>query len=85
MKKLNASGFEGENVFLAGHSLGGTATQGFSYWHSDKMKGSIFWGHSIPSLYRKPLDSGKTQIDYAIPTLTILGDKDGFHRLTLSA
>ena len=39
LAELKKKGFEGDNVFMASHSLGGVMTQKYTKEHSDLVKG----------------------------------------------
>jgi pimeloyl-ACP methyl ester carboxylesterase len=44
---LRDFGFEGDDVFLAGHSLGGVFVQDYAYKHSEDYKGVMLMGAGI--------------------------------------
>jgi hypothetical protein len=88
MEKITTSGFEGENWFLAAHSLGGVMTQDFMTSGSTSPDASLFKGQILMSsvLLRstRSIDEseGTSVYDYSTPTLTIGGSKDGLMRIT---
>ena len=41
---LRALGFTGDNIVMAGHSLGGVTVQGYSNTHSDTVKAQVLMG-----------------------------------------
>jgi len=88
MDKINSSGFEGDNWFLAAHSLGGVMTQDFLKKGSSKPDSSLFKGQILMSsaVLRKhrsiDKDDGTSKFDFETPTLTIGGSRDGLMRIT---
>lgn len=75
-------GFEGDEVFLAGHSLGGVFAQDYAYKHADDYSGVMLMGAGIQRKYRELNDEGLTHWTVDVPTLTISGTKDGLYRIT---
>ena len=82
IKKLQEAGFTGDNILIAGHSLGGVMSQKYATSHSDTIKGSILMGSVLLRDYRSINDDGTTHFDYNVPTLTLGGTKDGLMRVT---
>jgi len=82
IKKLQEAGFTGDNILIAGHSLGGVMSQKYAISHSDTIKGSILMGSVLLRDYRSINDDGTTHFDYNVPTLTLGGTKDGLMRVT---
>ena len=88
MEKITANGFEGDNWFLAAHSLGGVMTQDFLTSGSTSPDASLFKGQILMSSVllrgsRSVQESdGTTLFDYNTPTLTMGGTKDGLMRIT---
>lgn len=82
IKKLQEAGFTGDNILLAGHSLGGVMSQKYATKHSDTIKGSILMGSVLLRDYRSINDDGTSHFDYNVPTLTLGGTKDGLMRVT---
>lgn len=84
MKALATSGFAGDNLFLAAHSLGGVMAQ--DYLTEKKpdysFKGQILMGSVLGRSYRSIQDDGTTVLDFPTDTLTIGGTKDGLLRIT---
>lgn len=70
MDKINASGFTGDNWFLAAHSLGGVMTQDFLNSGSTSPDASLFKGQilmsSVLTRDRRSVsaDDGWTSFDY---------------------
>ena len=83
LKKLQESGFEGDNVLIAGHSLGGVMTQNYTKKNTDKIKGQILMGSVLLRSNHKINDDGTTKWDdNIVPTLTLAGTKDGLLRIS---
>ena len=87
MDYLSSNGFDGDNWFLAGHSLGGVMTQNYltgSYGGPDPslFKGQILMSSALLRDKRSIQDDGSTLFNYSIPTLTLAGSKDGLMRIT---
>ena len=82
LKDLKSAGFTGDNVFIAGHSLGGVMAQKYAKGKSDSIKGQILMGSTLLRDYRSIQDDGKSSYDYDVPTLTLGGTKDGLMRIT---
>lgn len=45
--KLRKEGFKGNNVVMAGHSLGGIMSQKYALNHSEKVKAQILMGSTL--------------------------------------
>ena len=75
-------GFSSDNVFIAGHSLGGVMAQNYAKGKTDSIKGQILMGSVLLRSNRKINEDGTTHVDYDIPTLTLGGTKDGLMRVT---
>ena len=82
LKKLGESGFTGDNIMIAGHSLGGVMAQNYANKNTDTIKGQILMGSVLLRDNRKINDDGTTHFDYQIPTLTLGGTKDGLMRVS---
>jgi len=82
LSNLKDLGFSGDNVFIAGHSLGGVMAQDYANGKSDSIKGQILMGSVILRNKRKINDDGSSHFDYDVPTLTLGGTKDGLMRVT---
>lgn len=87
MTYIGYAGFTGDNWFLAAHSLGGVMTQQWLNGTSTKPSPSSFKGQVLMSSVllrgtRAIQADGSTKFEYATPTLTIGGTKDGLMRLT---
>jgi len=52
---------------------------------SSKVKGQILMGSVLLRNTRTINESGNTAFDYDVPTLTLVGDKDGLLRITRGA
>ena len=79
---LKGMGFTGDNVFIAGHSLGGVMAQNYAKGKADSIKGQVIMGSVLLRSNRKINDDGTTHFDYDVPTLTLGGTKDGLMRVT---
>lgn len=82
IKKLQEAGFEGDNILIAGHSLGGVMTQKYAKSNSGTIKGQILMGSVLLRENHSIDDSGMTKWDYDVPTLTLAGTKDGLLRIS---
>ena len=82
LKSLQDMGFSSDNVFIAGHSLGGVMAQNYAKGKSDTIKGQILMGSVLLRTNRKINDDGTSHFDYDVPTLTLGGTKDGLMRVT---
>ena len=82
IKKLQEAGFTGDNILLAGHSLGGVMTQKYAIKNTDTIKGQILMGSVLLRDYHSLNDDGTTHWDYSVPTLTLGGTKDGLMRVS---
>lgn len=82
IKQLRQSGFEGNNILLAGHSLGGVMAQNYAKDHADEIKGQILMGSVITRDKHSLNEDGSTHFDYEVPTLSIGGTKDGLMRVS---
>ena len=82
LKDLRTAGFTGDNVFIAGHSLGGVMAQKYAKGKSDSIKGQVIMGSVLLRGTRSINDDGTTHIDYDVPTLTLGGTKDGLMRVS---
>mmetsp|Transcript_16752 Transcript_16752/g.11888 ORF Transcript_16752/g.11888 Transcript_16752/m.11888 type:complete len:107 (+) Transcript_16752:265-585(+) len=84
IETMQASGFTGDNLFLAAHSLGGVMAQWYNAQESPeyKFKGQILMGSVLQRKYRSIQSDGTTLFDFPVSTLTIGGTKDGLMRIT---
>jgi len=82
LKELKKAGFTGDNVLLAGHSLGGVMAQNYANKNTDTIKGQVLMGSVLLRDNRKINDDGTTHFDYEVPTLTLGGTKDGLMRVS---
>ena len=80
--KLRAAGFTGDNIMLAGHSLGGVMAQRYANSNTDTIKGQFLMGSVILRGNHSINDDGTTHFDYSVPTLTLGGTKDGLMRVS---
>jgi len=95
LTQLISKGFSGDNIYLAGHSLGGVFAQEYikSNWNIDeksqkallKIKGLILMGSVLIQSSNTITPSGSSIIDFPVPTLTLNGELDGLLRITRSA
>lgn len=75
-------GFTGDNVVIAGHSLGGVMSQNYAQDNTD-IKAQVLMGSTMLRTNRSINDDdGKSNYNYTVPTLTIGGTKDGLMRMT---
>lgn len=79
---MEEAGFTGDNILIAGHSLGGVMTQKYAKSNSDLIKGSILMGSVLLRDTHSINDDGTTHFDYPVPTLTLGGTKDGLMRVS---
>ncbi len=82
IKKLEEAGFTGDNILIAGHSLGGVMSQKYAKKNTDKIKGSILMGSVLLRDQHSINDDGTTHWDTSVPTLTLGGTKDGLMRVS---
>ena len=80
--KLQEAGFTGDNIMLAGHSLGGVMAQKYAAKNAATIKGQILMGSVLLRDYHEINDDGTTKWNYDVPTLTLSGTKDGLLRIT---
>jgi len=74
---------ETDNLFFIAHSVGGIALQKYLKAFSQSVKGQILMGSFLGKWNLSKLDdTGKTIVDYPVPTLTIGGTLDGLARIT---
>eukprot|EP00347_Sterkiella_histriomuscorum_P010783 403374937 len=85
LNEIKKAGFTGDNVFLAGHSLGGVMAQNFAPSHSNAIKGLILEGSVLLRGTRKVQTNGFTKFNFNVPTLTLCGELDGLLRITRCA
>jgi hypothetical protein len=85
IKQLQDAGFEGDNILLAAHSLGGVFSQKYAKKNADKIKGQILMGSVLLRDNHKINEDGTTHFDYPVPTLTLGGTKDGLLRVSRMA
>uniref|UniRef100_A0A7S3W8N1 Alpha/beta hydrolase fold-5 domain-containing protein n=1 Tax=Strombidinopsis acuminata TaxID=141414 RepID=A0A7S3W8N1_9SPIT len=81
ISEIKKAGFEGDNIFLAAHSLGGVMAQNYANDHSE-IKGTILMGSVVLRSYHDLTESGQTQFSFPSPVLTLGGTKDGLLRVT---
>jgi len=81
IKELTAAGFSGDNILLAGHSLGGVMAQKYAAGNMTQIKGLITMGSTLTRDNRKMNKDGTTHFNN-VPTLTIGGTKDGLMRIS---
>ncbi|KAL4225676.1 hypothetical protein ACF0H5_016365 [Mactra antiquata] len=67
-------GFQGNDIFLAGHSLGGVFVGMYGKKHPSKLAGVM--------LFASYLTKPNRLRDYPVPLLTLSGDLDGLTRIT---
>lgn len=86
---MESAGFTGDNLFIAGHNLGGVMSQwyisGEGMFKSPDVnfKGQMLLGSVMLRQYRSiSKDDGSSVFDFPADTLTIGGTKDGVMRIT---
>ncbi|XP_071104987.1 uncharacterized protein [Haliotis cracherodii] len=72
--QLRKRGMTSDNIFLAGHSLGGVFVGEYGNSHAHELKGIL--------LLASYITKGNALSQYPIPVLTISGDLDGLTRIT---
>ena len=82
---LRQLGFQGDNIVMAGHSLGGVMSQGYTKTHGDTIKAQVLMGSVLTRDNRSIASDGHTVFDYDVPTLSITGSKDGLMRMSRAA
>lgn len=80
--ELRKLGFEGDNIVMAGHSLGGVMAQGYTKTHTDIVKAQVLMGSVLTRDNRSISADGSTVFDYGVPTMSIGGSKDGLMRMS---
>jgi len=81
-------GYNGENLFIAGHGLGGVISQQYAESSKDyakQIKGSILAGSVLLRDYHNLTMAGDTYFTINKPTYTLLGNLDGQMRITRGA
>ena len=81
IRKLKRSGFKGDNIFMAAHSLGGVMTQRYQKDHPE-IKGSVLMGSVLLRAHHSLNADGTTHFEFPSPVLTLGGTKDGLMRVT---
>merc|ERR1712037_1013347 len=71
----NAAGLSTDDVFMAGHSLGGVVLQSYIATHSSAARAVAFLGTWLPDLYSKDGPIGSNE--YVVPIGTFIGELDG--------
>jgi len=83
---LKTAGYAGSEHYLAAHSLGTVFAQAYVQSNPSKFAGQILMGGGLLRDVRtNNNDTGLTEINYDVPTLTIAGTKDGLYRVTRAA
>jgi pimeloyl-ACP methyl ester carboxylesterase len=82
LDEIRAAGFTGDQILIAGHSLGGVMTQDYAQSNLDFIKGQILMGSVLTRDKHTLNDDGSTHWNYDVPTLTLGGTKDGLMRVT---
>ena len=82
LTKLTEAGFTGDNIMIAGHSLGGVMAQNYANKNTDTIKGQILMGSVLLRNNHQINDDGTTHFEYEVPTLTLGGTKDGLMRVS---
>jgi len=71
----SAAGLSTDDVFMAGHSLGGVVLQSYIATHSTAARAVAFLGTWLPDLYSKDGPIGSNE--YVVPVGTFIGELDG--------
>jgi len=84
---ITSAGFEGDNWFMAAHSLGGVMTQDWldGAWlgpDPSMFKGQVLMSSALLRDKRSIQEDGTTLFNITTPTLTLGGTKDGLMRIT---
>lgn len=82
LKELTAAGFTGDNILIAGHSLGGVMAQNYANKNTDTIKGQVLMGSVLLRDNHELNDDGTTHWKYDVPTLTLGGTKDGLMKVS---
>jgi len=82
IKSIKEAGFTGDNILIAGHSLGGVMSQKYAASNAETIKGQILMGSVLLRGSHSINDDGTTHFDYDVPTLTLGGTKDGLMRVS---
>lgn len=85
---VKKAGWTGNDLYLAGHSLGAVMAQDFLFnnTQTSTFKGQILMGGSLQRKYRHNNNAtGETVWKYPVPTLTLAAEKDGQYRITRNA
>lgn len=75
-------GFSGDNIVMAGHSLGGAMAQNYTANNPDKIKAQVLMGSVLTREKREIRSDGTTKWNYQTPTMALGGTKDGLMRIT---
>merc|ERR1712195_332924 len=78
------AGFAGDNIFMAGHSLGGVMAQNYANGN-DKVKGLVTMGSVLLRNNHSINSDGTTHWSFDTPTVQINGTKDGLLRISRTA
>jgi len=70
---------------MAGHSLGGVMAQGYTKDNADKIKAQVLMGSVLTRSQRSIDSAGTTVFDYGVPTMSVVGTKDGLLRISRAA
>lgn len=82
VESLRKLGFSGDNIVMAGHSLGGVMAQGYTESHADTIKAQVLMGSVLTREKHSINADGTTQINYDTPTMAVTGSKDGLMRIS---
>ncbi len=82
LTQLRAEGFTGDNIVMAGHSLGGVMAQGYTSSNAATVKAQFLMGSVLTREKRVINPDGTTKYNYPVPTLSIGGTKDGLLRIS---
>jgi len=82
VESLRKMGFTGDNIVMAGHSLGGVMSQSYTETHADTIKAQVLMGSVLTREKHSINTDGTTQINYEVPTMAVTGSKDGLMRIS---
>jgi len=82
VSELRDKGFTGDNVVMAGHSLGAAVMQDLPLNNPQLVKAQILMAANLRLKNIHINDQGKSELDWKIPSLTIFGDTDGLERIS---
>jgi len=85
VEALRDLGFTGDNIVMAGHSLGGVMAQGYTESNTETIKAQVLMGSVLTREKHTINEDGTTQMNYGVPTMAVTGSKDGLMRISRAA